>query len=106
MWMMRVLWILLARVHLQALHNPGTQTIVHHHASHCMNQRTFWEPAFEGLAQCGRLQTPRILAMTIIHLLIQTFPCDRNFISVDHHHEVSTEHMWFECRFMLAPQNL
>src|SRR5947209_15225089 len=104
--MMGVLWILLARIHFQALHNPGTQTIVHHHASHCMDQSPFWKPAFERLAQCNRLQTTGILAMPIVNLLIQAFTCDRNFISVDHHHEVAAEHMWGECRFMLATQNL
>src|SRR6266487_1530005 len=101
-----LVWMRWASINLEVGHNIRPQAIMHHHALYRMLQSTFRIFSLQRLPQCGLLQTTWILAMAVIHLLIQALARDSDLVSVDHTHKITTLQVWCECRLMLPTQNL
>ena len=101
--LMRMRW---ASIHLQVGHNLRTETIMHDHATYSMLQSALRVFPFKGLAQRLLLQATWVLGVTIVDFLIQAIARHRNFVSIDYNHKITALQVWREGRFMLATQDL
>ena len=70
-------------IHLEVGHNIRTEAVMHDHTAYRVFQRSLWKSAFQCLAQGCLFESARVLAMTIVHLLLEAFPRYGNLFSVD-----------------------